>query len=73
MLCADSYRIPGQAEVMPMQVSAPPAPPQPLPSARVVRRRHLGMRRGEVVNWLVMLLFLVGMYWYALSLPVPHR
>jgi hypothetical protein len=31
------------------------------------------MRRDEVVNWLVMLLFLVGMYWYALSLPVLHR
>lgn len=74
VLCADGYRIPGEAEVMPMHVSAPLAPPpQPLPSARVVRRRRPAMRRDEVVNWLVMLAFLVGMYWYAFSLPVPHR
>ena len=74
VLCTDSHRIPGEAEVMPMQVSAPPAPlPQPLPPARVVHRRRRVMRRDEVVNWLVMLAFLVGMYWYAFSLPVPHR
>jgi hypothetical protein len=74
VLCADGYRIPSEAEMVPMQVSAPPAPsPQPLPPARVVRRRHPAMRRDEVVNWLVMLAFLVGMYWYAFSLPVPHR
>lgn len=74
VLCADGYRIPGEADVMAMQVNTPPAPPpQPLSPARVVRRRRLGMRRDEVVNWLVMLVFLVGMYWYAFSLPVPHR
>jgi hypothetical protein len=74
VLCADGYRIPGEVEVMPMRVSAPPAPsPQPLPPARVVRRRRPAMRRDAVVNWLVMLAFLVGMYWYAFSLPVPHR
>lgn len=74
VFCADGYRIPDEAEVLPMQVSAPPAlPPQPLPPARVVRRSRPRMNRDEVVNWLVMLLFLVGMYWYARSLPVPHR
>jgi hypothetical protein len=74
VLCTDGYRIPGEAEVMPMQVSAPPVPqPQPLPPARVVRRRGPRMRRDEIVNWLVMLLFLVPMYWYAFHLPVPHR
>ena len=73
VLCADGYRVPGEAEVIPMQVSAHPAPPQPLPPARVVRKRRPAMRRDEVVNWLVMLAFLIGMYWYAFSLPVPHR
>ena len=71
VLCADGYRISGEPEVMLMQVSAPPA--QSLPPARVVPRRRPAMRRDEVVNWLVMLAFLVGMYWYAFSLPVPHR
>jgi hypothetical protein len=58
-----------------MQVGAPPAAPpqQPLPPARVVPPRRPRMRRDEVVNWIVMLAFLVGMYWYAFSLPVPHR
>jgi hypothetical protein len=59
---------------MPVRVSAAPAPPQqPLPAARVVRRPHLRMRRDQIVNWVVMLAFLVAMYWYAFSLPVPHR
>jgi hypothetical protein len=69
VFCADSYRIPDEAEVLPMQVSAPHAPPP----ARLVRRSRPRMRRDEVVNWLVMLLFLVGMYWYALSLPALHH
>src|SRR5439155_247167 len=61
VFCANGYRILGEAEAMPMLVSAPPAPPpQPLPSARVVRWRRPAMRRDEVVNWLVMLVFLVG-------------
>lgn len=74
VFCADGYRIPDEADVLLRQMSAPPAlPPQPLPSARVVRRSGPRMRRDEVMTWLVMLLFLVGMYWYALRLPVPHR
>ena len=59
---------------MPVPVSAPPAPlVQPLSPARVVRPRRPEMRRDEIVNWLMGLAFLVGMYWYAFSLPVPHR
>lgn len=74
MFCADGYRIPGEAEVMPdAGERAACAAARAAPPARVVRRRRLGMRRGEVINWLVMLAFLVGMYWYAFSLPVPHR
>jgi hypothetical protein len=74
VFCADGYRIPGEVEVMPMQVCARPAPPaQPFPPARVVRRRRPRMRRDEIVTWLGMLLFLVGMFWYGLCLPVPHR
>jgi len=70
VLCADGYRIPGEADVMPVPASPPPAP---LPPARVVRPRRPRMRRDEIVHWFVMLAFLVGMYWYAFSLPVPHR
>jgi hypothetical protein len=74
VLCTDGYRIPGETEVLPMHVNATPAPaPQPLPAARVLHRQRPRMRRDEVVNWVALLLFLVGMYWYAFSLPVPHR
>lgn len=70
----EGYRIPGEAEVTPMSVSAPRvSQPQPLPPAKVVRRRGPWMRRDEIVNWLVMLRFLVPMYWYAFHLPVSHR
>lgn len=41
VLCADAYRIPGEAEVMAMRVSAPPArPPDPEP-------RRSGMTDNE--------------------------
>lgn len=74
VFCADGYRVPGETEVMPMPVSAPPRPPpQPLPVARVVRHPRVGERRDQIVNWVVTVAFLVGMYWYAFSLPVPHR
>src|SRR3954470_20953780 len=50
VLCADGYRVPGEAEMMPVPVSAPPAPPpqQPLPAACVVRRPHFGMPRDQI-------------------------
>ena len=70
MLCADGYRVPGEAELMGVPAFAPP---QPLPAARAVRRPGGGMERDQIVNWIVMLVFLVGMYWYAFSLPVRHR
>lgn len=74
VFCADGYRIPGEVKVISMQVYAPPSPPaQRFPSARVVRRQRPRMRRDEIMTWLGMLLFLVGMFWYGLSLPVPHR
>jgi hypothetical protein len=76
VFCADGYRIPGadEADTVPMKVSASPTPPaERLLPARVARQRRLAMRRDEVVNWLVMLVFLVGISWYAFNLPVPHR
>ena len=73
VFCADGYRIPGEAEVMPILiVERPVLQPQPLPPARVVRRRQ-PWRRGETVTWLVMVVFLVAIGWYGLTLPLPHR
>jgi len=70
---ADAYRIPAEAEVMPIRiVDRPVQPPQPLPPARVVRRRQ-PWPRSEVVTWLVMVLFLVAIGWYGLTLPLPHH
>ena len=71
VLCTDSYRIPGEVDVQPIQTIERPAP-QPLPVARVVRRKRPA-RRAELVNWFVMLIFLVVVYWYGLSLPRPHH
>ena len=70
VFCADGYRIPGDAEVI--QVTERTAP-QPLPPAKVVRRRRPFMERGEALTWLVLLLFLVVVGWYGLTLPLPHR
>lgn len=71
VLCTDSYRIPGETDVIPIQRMEPA--PQPLPVARVVRRRRPAMRRDELVNWFVMLVFIVIVGWYGLNLPRPHR
>ena len=65
---------PGSSMALKMTLSAPPAPqPQPLPRAKVVHLGRPWMRQDELVTWLVVLPFLVAMFWYALSLPVPHR
>src|SRR5690349_19869581 len=65
VLCADGYRIPGEVEVM-RTVAIAPVVPQPLPPARVVRRRRPVMRRDELVTWLLVLLFIVVVGWYGL-------
>lgn len=72
VLCTDTYRVPGEVNVQPIQTIERPEP-QPLPAARVVRRKRPAMRRAELVNWLAMLIFLVVVYWYGLSLPRPHH
>ena len=72
VLGTDSYRIPGEVDVQSIHVIGRRAP-QPLPVARVVRRKRPAMRRAELVNWIVMLIFLVVVYWYGLSLPRPHH
>lgn len=72
VLCADGYRIPGEPDVRPVPAIERPAP-QPLPVARVVRRKRPAMRRDELVNWLVMLVFIIVVGWYGLSLPRPHH
>ena len=74
VLCADGYRILGDADVLPMQHDARPAPqPQPLPPARVVRRRRPPMQWGEVATWLLMAIFVVVVGWHGLHLQFPHR
>jgi hypothetical protein len=72
VLCTDGYRIVGEPEANSVQMTERPTP-LTLPAARVVRRRRSSLRSDQIVNWVVMLAFLVGMYWYAFSLPVPHR
>jgi hypothetical protein len=74
VFCADGYRILGDVEVVPMQREARPVPhPQPLPLARVVRRRRPPMQWGEVVTWLLMATFVVVVGWHGLHLQLPHR
>ena len=72
VLCTDGYRIVGEPEANSVQMTERPAP-LTLPAARVVRRRRSSLLSDQIVSWVVMLAFLVGMYWYAFSLPVPHR
>ena len=73
VLCADAYRIPGEAEVMPIRiVDRPVQPPQPLPPARVVRRKQPWLS-CEVATWLLIVGFFVAMGWYGLTLPIPHH
>ena len=70
---ADAYRIPGEAEVMPIaMVERPALPPQPLPAAKVVRRKQPWLS-SEVVTWLLIVGFFVAMGWYGLTLPIPHH
>jgi hypothetical protein len=74
VFCADAYRIPGNADVMPMLLTAPPVPaPQPLPPARVVRRRRPPMQWDEVATWLLIAIFVVVVGWHGLHLQLPHR
>jgi hypothetical protein len=72
VLCADGYRIPGEAALMPIDTR--PAPqPEPLPVARVMRRRRSSMQWDEWVTWLLMALFVVVVGWYGVHLPRPHH
>lgn len=74
VFCADAYRIPGNADVMPMQLTAPAVPaPQPLPAARVVRRRRPPVQWDEVATWLLIAVFVVVVGWHGLHLQFPHR
>ena len=74
VFCADAYRIPGDADVMPMQLTAPRVPaPQPLPPVRVVRRRRPRMQWDEVATWVLLALFVVAVGWHGLHLQFPHR
>jgi hypothetical protein len=74
VFCADSYRIPGDMDVRPLQSDArPAAQPQPLPPARVVRRRRPRMQWDEVATWLLIAVFVVVVGWHGLHLQFPHR
>src|SRR5689334_16132714 len=58
VLCADSYRIPGEADVMPYRTDVQPAPqPQPLPIAKVIPRRRRPVDWAELATWILMALF----------------
>ncbi len=72
VFCADDYRIPGNTEVMAMAVDARPAP-QPLPPARVVRRRRPAMQWDEIATWILIAIFVVVVGWHCLHLQLPHR
>lgn len=74
VLCADGYRIPGEAEVTALLVDARPQPqPESLPPARLVRRRRPAMRWEEVATWLLFAVFSVVIGWHLLHLQVPHH
>jgi hypothetical protein len=62
VFCADGYRIPGDAPQ-----------PQPLPPARVVRRRCPAMRWDEVATWLLIGTFVVIVGWHMFHLQLPNR
>jgi len=71
---ADGYRIPGNTEVMAMAIDARPAPqPQPLPPARVVRRRRPAMQWDEIATWILIAVFVVVVGWHLLHLQLPHH
>lgn len=74
MFCADDYRIPGNTEVIAMSVDARPAPQaQPLPPARVVRRRRPTMQWNEIATWILIAIFVVVVGWHCLHLQLPHH
>jgi hypothetical protein len=74
VFCADSYRIPGDAEVMAMAIDARLAPqPQPLPPARIVRRHRPPMRWDEIATWILIAIFVGVVGWYGLHLQLPHH
>jgi hypothetical protein len=74
VFCADGYRIPGASEVMAMTVDARPAPqPEPLPPARVVRRRRPAMQWDQIGAWILMATFVVVIGWRLFHLQMPHH
>jgi hypothetical protein len=70
VFCADGYRIPGHTEVMAMAVDAQP---QPLPPARVMRRRRPAMQWDEIATWILIAIFVIVVGWHMLHLQPPHR
>lgn len=74
VLCADAYRIPSEADVMPHRSDVQPAPqPQPLPVAKVVPGRRRAIDWAEVATWLLMAVFIVVVGWHGFHLERPHR
>ena len=72
VLGADAYRIPSEADILPHRLDVQPAP-QPLPVAKVVRRRRRPIDWAEVATWLLMAVFVVLVGWHGLHLERPHR
>jgi hypothetical protein len=57
-----------------MAVNARPASqPQPLPPARVVRRRRPAMQWDEIATWILIAVFVVVVGWHLLHLQPPHH
>jgi len=74
VFCADCYRIPGAAEVTAMTVDARPAPqPEPLPPARIVRRRRPAMQWDQIATWLLMTTLVVVIGLRLVHLQLPHH
>jgi hypothetical protein len=74
VLCADGYRIPGEADAMPQRLDVRPAPqPHPLPVAKVLHRRRRSIDWAELATWILMALFVVVVGWHGFHLPRPHR
>ncbi|TMQ12956.1 MAG: hypothetical protein E6J91_19940 [Deltaproteobacteria bacterium] len=74
VFCADGYRIPGNDEVHAKAIDARLAPQsQPLPPARVMRRRRLAMQWDEIATWLLIATFVVVVGWHMLHLQLPNR